>query len=380
MEDTVEPMPTFALEEWFRRFAFIPGMINLSPSNPLAPSLAELLDQAGLPRDVLGSVSLDYGETKGAPALREAIAKLYSSVSPDDIVVTAGALEAITLVLATIVKKGTPVVLETPIYGSYEPLLRRLGATVIAFELRAADGFGYDFSRLSELVRDSHAELLIANPFNNPTGRGIDSSAALAAVAELTTTAGVRIVCDEVFRPVNLDGDELASALDLLDDAIVLADMTKPYGLGGLRIGWVASRDTHLAEHVCNLRDYTTNSNATLSEKLAEIALSVRGSLLRPAIAVARDSRDVVESLLKESGGVLRWTRPSGGFCGFIEVACDTERPVAEICAEVALETHQLLLPGAVFGEAYSHYIRIGLAAGGKALREGLLTLLDRLS
>ena len=374
-----EQLPVFELEEWFRRFAFVPGMTNLSPSNPSSPSVAELLALSGRRADEIGSVSLDYGETKGAPALREAIAGLYETVSPDEVMVTSGAVEAITVCLVALVGRGTRVVLETPIYGSYEPLLRRLGAEVTTYELSRADSYEYDTGRLADLLEETRAELLVVNPFNNPTGRGIDSAGAFREVVALAADLGTKVLSDEVFRQIGLVGPPLPSVMDLGEGGVAVGDMTKPWGLGGLRIGWLATRDRELLEHALNVRDYTTNSNSSVSEYLAGVALEAREVLLERALAVARGSFAEVDALVSASGGALSWIGPAGGYCGWVEVSTERESSVPELCAALALDTHQLFLPGAVFGQQWSRHVRIGLTAGAAPLRAGLEALVQLL-
>ncbi len=384
-------LPVFALEEWFRRFAFEEAMVNLSPSNPRSPSLTQLCELAGTSPGALGEVSLDYGETAGAPALRAAIAGLYCDLDPGSVVVTSGALEAITLSLACLVGTGDVVVLETPIYGAYRPLLERLGAQVVPLGLEGAASYEHRLEALKETLAGHHPLLAVVNPFNNPTGRGLCSDDALLGVAERCAAHGCRLLSDEVFRFLGLDGTGMASVLDLVpgrsggssgdarDGAapIALGDMTKAWGLGGLRIGWVACRDPDLLAAVLDARDYTTNSSSTLSEAVATMALSVRDQLLAAPLAAARTARDDLDRRIATTGGALAWQPPRGGYCGWVEVPSAAPGEVARACEVLATERHLLLLPGAVFGPAGDRHVRVGLAAGADAIWQGLEGLLE---
>lgn len=371
------PLQCFELEEWFRRFAFRPGMINLSPSNPISPTIGELVDLAGVSLDDLRDLSLDYSQTAGASTTRSAVAGLYENLEPDDVVVTSGATEAILLALEAIVDTGTRVVVEHPLYGIYEPLLELLGADVVRYELRAEDRFEYDFPRLDRLVRDHRAELLIVNPYNNPTGHGVASEFALNKLVELSADTGCRIWSDDVFRLANLDGTGLHSPLDLAPDAISVGDMTKAWGLGGLRIGWLACRDMSVIDRALNSRDYTTNSNSIVSERLTEYALSAREHLLASALNIAREARTAIEGFVAKSDGALSWIPPAGGYCGWIAIHVDDPGSVSEICARLTEKRDYLLLPGSVFGATWSGYVRVGLAAGAQKLVDGLSALLE---
>ena len=366
------PIQCFELEEWFRSFAFRPGMVNLSPSNPISPTIGELLDLAGASIADVSALSLDYSQTAGASPTREGVAALYEDLDLEHVVVTSGATEAILLTLEAVIDAGTRVVVEYPLYGIYEPLLELLGAEIVRCELRAADGYDYDFASLEHLVRAHRAELMIVNPYNNPTGHGVTSEQALQTLVEISDRTSCRIWSDDVFRFVALDGVGLRSPLDLKPDAISVGDMTKAWGLGGLRIGWLACRDEEVIERALNTRDYTSNSNSIVSERLAEYALSVRGALLDSALNVARAARLAVDRFIRDSRGALSWIPPIGGYCGWIEVHVDDPSSVTELCATLTKQRNYLVLPGSVFGPTWNGFIRIGLSAGSENLLRGL--------
>lgn len=370
------PLECFALEEWFRRFAFRPGMINLSPSNPISPTLGELVELAGVDSADLNELSLDYSQTAGASSTRTAIARLYHDLDPEHVVVTSGATEAILLALEAVVDPGDRVVIEHPVYGIYEPLLRLLGAEVIRYELTQENRFDYDFARFGDLLRRLQPSLVIVNPYNNPTGHGIASDKAIRTLVEFALETRTRVWSDDVFRLASIDSAALDSPIDHARDAISVGDMTKAWGLGGLRIGWLACRDDEIIERALNSRDYTTNSNSTVSERLAEYALVDQSKLLAPALDVAREARDAVNRFVSDSHGVLSWIPPRGGYCGWIRIDAPGEA-VTELCATMATKRDYLLLPGSVFGEQWGQYIRVGLAAGASNLVNGLGELVE---
>lgn len=371
------PLHCFELEEWFRRYAFCPGMVNLSPSNPISPTIGEVLALAGATLGGLAELSLDYSQTAGAFSTRAAVAKLYQDLDPEHVVVTAGATEAILLGLEATVNPGARVVVESPLYGIYEPLLQLLGAEVTRYELRRSDAYEYDLERLEELVRTTRAELVVINPYNNPTGRGLATEAAITELVELAARRHCQIWSDDVFRLVSLQGPGLASPLDLTHDGVSVGDMTKAWGLGGLRIGWLACRDDAVIERVLNTRDYTTNSNSIVSERIAEHALTAGAALLDGALSVARESAETVDRFVGGSHGLLSWVPPAGGYCGWVEVHVDDATALPDLCASLADARRYLLLPGIVFGPQWSGFVRIGLAAGGEQLVGGLTALLE---
>ena len=352
-------------------------MVNLSPSSPISSTIDDILSLAEVSISAIGNVSLDYSETAGAWTLRQAIAALYDDLKPEQVIVTNGAVESIAITLAALVEPGTRVVLEDPIYGSYGPLLNLLGAEVTRYELAADNAYGYDFARLEELVRAKRSQVVIVNPYNNPTGRGLSSASSLASIAALSERTGARLVCDEVFRHISLHGEALPSALDLSEGAVAIGDMTKAWGLGGLRIGWLACRDTAVMERALNTRDFTTNSNSSVSEVLAELALSVREQLLDDALRSARRALSVLDQFVADCGGAFSWHRPIGGYCGWLQVQAECAKPVVELCAELAETEGFLFLPGAVFGPRWDRFLRVGMAADSDAMVAGLEAFLE---
>jgi aspartate/methionine/tyrosine aminotransferase len=370
------PLQRFELEAWFRNFAFRPGMVNLSPSDPVSPTIGELVSLAGVTLEDLAGLNLDYSQTAGAASVRAAVAELYADLDPDDVVVTSGATEAILLALEAVVDSGTAVIVEHPLYGIYEPLLELLGARIVRYELQTSDRYEYDFSLLERLIRTHKAEMIIVNPYNNPTGRGIASEGALEQLVETASRHRCRIWSDDVFRLANLDGTGLRSPVDLTPDAISVGDVTKAWGLGGLRIGWLACRDHAMVERVLNTRDYTTNSNSIVSERLAEHALSARGRLLDNALRGAREAREALDGFVRSTRGELSWIPPVGGYSGWISVRLNRLESLVNVCVTLCEEHDYLVLPGSVFGAEWNSFVRVGLAAGAEPLIEGLRALL----
>ncbi len=215
------------------------------------------------------------------------------------------------------------------------------------------------------------------NPYNNPTGRGLASASSLVSLTELTARTSCKVFCDEVFRHATSNEDPLPSILDTAPDAIAIADMTKAWGLGGLRIGWRACRDNAILERALNTRDFTTNSNSIVSEKLVEHALSVRELLLDAALCKARSALSDVDRFIEDSRGALSWYRPVGGNCGRIKVHVGSATSVPELCAKLAATGNYLILPGVVFGDRWVRFLRVRLAAGGEQLVAGFGALLQ---
>lgn len=375
-------MPTrspqrFLLERWFAEFEFVPGMRVICGSGAEPPTTEELLalDGPEAMRRYL-SLGLDYIEGPGGEALRAAIAAQYPGLGAEQVRVTTGASEAILLLHWALLQPGDNVVVADPCYQSHDEVAASLGAEVRRLALREADGWKPDPERLARLV-DRRTRLVILNYPHNPSGVAL-SGAELAALIRVAEDAGARFISDEVFRSIALDGAPAPSAVELSERVVAIGDLSKPWGLGGLRVGWVASRDAALLRAVAEARDYTTMCCAAPSEFLAEIAVRHTATLLAPRLEHARANRALLADLVDRSGGVLRWRQPAAGYTAWLRLP-DGVR-AEPLCRDLARERRVLLLPGTVFGSRYERYVRIGFGGEAETLRTGLAAFREELA
>ena len=175
--------------------------------------------------------------------------------------------------------------------------------------------------------------LVFINHLHNPTGSTLDA-AQLTALARLADAAGAILVSDEVFRPIALGGQATPSVTALSGRAAALGDLSKPWGLDGLRVGWVACRDARLLARLGEVRDYTTMCTNGPAEHLAAIALRHSEALLTPRLANARANRADLAALVDRAEGLPRWQRPGGGYSAWLRLPDGVE--AAPFCRRLA--------------------------------------------
>src|SRR5206468_2577474 len=125
-----------------------------------------------------------------------------------------------------------------------------------------------DLDRLASALRPT-TRLVVINFPHSPTGAHIDRSQ-LRDIVELCAGRGIRLFSDEVYRLLEHDrAPTLPPAATLDDRAVSLGVMSKAYGLAGLRVGWIATKDVHLRQRIIALKDYTTICGSAPSEVLA---------------------------------------------------------------------------------------------------------------
>jgi aspartate/methionine/tyrosine aminotransferase len=357
------PFEAFALERWQAEWEHV-VRYNLSESGVRPMRLADLLALAG-EVDLEGE-TLGYAPTQGTPALRRRVADLHPGATDANVLVTSGSAEANFLATWEIVRPGDEVVSMTPNYLQIAGLARSLGATVRPWPLvDEGDRWEVDGERLKELVTSKTTLLALCHP-NNPTGRVL-SEDVLQAAADVAEDAGAWLLSDEVYRGAELEGPDGPTLWGRLERAVVVGGLSKAYGLPGLRVGWaVAPQD--LIERLWARHDYTTIAAATLSQRLAALALDHRSDILGRTRRILRENLPVLQSWLDDHRDVFRYAPPEAGAICFARCLA---HPDTRTFAERLRQTEDVLLvPGDHFGTP--GYVRFGYGGAPDDLRASL--------
>ena len=350
-------LPPFHLERWFTEFEFVPGMRNLAASGPFAVKTGELLELEGAETTARYlNLDLDYIENPGSESLRQGVAGLYSTLNASDVRITSGASEALLLVMWTLAAPGINIVIEEPCYGNVPGIAESLGIEVRRLPLSQEDDWKPNLEQLSRIIDEKTSLVYLVHP-HNPSGSVLRREE-MEAIASITERAGAILVNDEVFRLITLDDEPLPSVVDVVENAVSIGDMTKPWGLGGLRVGWIASRRHDLLDLLSAARDYSTMCSSAPGSFLAELALRHSTQIIAPRLAAARDNCNRLTEAITRSNGTLSWKRPEAGYTAFVQMPAHIS--TTDFCRQLAQDQRILLLPGEVYGSAYERFVRIG--------------------
>jgi len=351
----------FALERYFARWEFAVEHV-LGASDVEGWSMAELVELADdETRAMWNGLRLGYTESTGHPKLRGEIARLYDSVEADDVLVFAGAEEAVFCLFNTSVEAGDHVIVTWPGYQSLYEVARAAGAHVSLHALREDDGWSLDVDRLIRSFRPE-TRMVVVNAPHNPTGM-LPSEADWHRLAEACAQARIRLVGDEVYRFLEHDGAAtLPAAADLDDRAVSIGVMSKSFALAGLRIGWLATRDRSVLDRCARLKDYTTICSSAPSEVLALIGLRARDRVLARSREIVAGNLGLLDDFFARRAEALTWVRPKGGSIGFPRLVPGgpAGSSADRFAAALVEKTGVLLLPSSTFGFGDSHF-RIGL-------------------
>ena len=344
----------FAIERFFERWEFRAELM-LSSSDCEALAVEDLLALEPDAAERLHSLRLGYTEVPGSAELRAANAGRYENAGPDDVLALAAAEEGIFAGYHALLAPGDHAVVEAPCYGSAMEVARSTGASVDVWLRRYEDAWAHDTEDLERLLRPE-TKLIYINSPHNPTGTGM-SRHTFDRVLELAAERSIILFSDEVYRGLEHDGNErLPAAYDVYEHAVSLGTVSKAYGLPGLRIGWLASRDRGLLERITDLKLYTTICSSAPSELLVAIALRHADHLIERNHALILANLPLVDGLLERRGELLEWVRPDAGPVGFPLLRRDGD--VQGWCERIAEQASVLLLPGTVF--AQPRHLRLG--------------------
>jgi aspartate/methionine/tyrosine aminotransferase len=360
----------FALERYFARWEFAVEHL-LCASDVQGYAMADLLaladDESG---GLWEGLTLGYTESTGHPLLRREIASLYDGVDADDVLVFAGAEEAIFCLVNVTMGPGDHAIVTWPGYQSLYEVARATGAEVTLHELHEAGGWALDLARLRAQVTPS-TRLIVVNAPHNPTGILPDRATfdGLLAIAE---EAGAALVVDEVYRELEFDPSRrLPAAVEASSRGVSVGVMSKSYAMAGLRIGWLASHDRDLLARCAAFKDYTTICSSAPSEVLALIGLRARDVVLARSRGIVEANLERLDAFFEDWGDRFTWVRPKAGSIGFPRLTA----PGVDIdtwAASLVEAKGVLLLPGSQFGVGGNHF-RLGFG------RTDLPVALDRL-
>jgi len=295
-----------------------------------------------------------YGRVQGEETLRQAIAAEYPNATPEQIVVTNGASEALDLVLRAISVSGGTVALPRPYYYSYPHNVELAGMAPVYYDL--VDG-KIDFDAFEKIVQGCRAVLI--NSPSNPTGT-VQEVATLKKVEKLCDGLGIYVISDEVYKDlIYVRENYLLTGKRV----VTINSFSKTYAMCGFRLGYLYTKDKRLLDAVVEMKTHTAMNTSIVGQMMALAALSSPASYAAHNLEVWRERRDLIVSGMRELGLDL-WS-PEGAFYVFPKFK-DSGRALSDLYHTYKIITYD----GAWFGA--SGRLRFSYALDIAKIQEGL--------
>ena len=318
-----------------------------------------------------------YTPNAGLGGIREAVAARYAtrlgtSVTPDWVVVTPGAVAAMTSTFFALVDPGDEILIPNPGWPNYTSAALVAGARPVPYPLVVGRSGAYepDLDELARLVT-RRSKVIVVNSPSNPTGAVFPNDVQRGLV-EFAARHDLFLVSDEVYEDLVYDGNHVSPArYDEDGRVVVVSGVSKSYAMTGWRIGYAIAPPA-VASLVTKLQEPLVSCASSVSQVAAEAALRGPQDCVRDMVAAYRARRDAVVATLTPSAALA--ARPDGAFYALVKVP----RPTASTAMALSLlrEARVAVSPGSAFGTAAEGSVRISFATDPAQLQEGLRRIL----
>ncbi len=317
-----------------------------------------------------------YEESNGVRELREALTeKAHREYDLDydpssEVLVTAGATEAIFAGLFSLVEEDTDILIPDPGFVAYEPCARLVGGNPIRVPLYEANGFKPVMRNVTSLIT-TKSRVMILNYPNNPTG-AVLSRNEIAELARIAVEQDLVVISDEVYERILYDGRKhhcVASFPEMRDRTLVVNSFSKTYAMTGLRVGYVYG-PKDLVARVWLAHQYIVACCNSVAQYMAVSALKGDQSYVDNMVREFDRRRVLVHRRLNEIPG-FRCSLPEGAFYAFPNIE-DFGMSSQDFARFLADKAHVLVVPGSAFGGNGEGFVRLSFAAAYGTLERAL--------
>ncbi len=278
--------------------------------------------------------------------------------SPEEIMVTSGASEALFLAIAALVERRDEVLVGDPSFLSYSALTKLVGGKPVGVPLN--DKLRLTPDAVNEMITDRTKAIIINSP-GNPTG-AVQTEEELRGIAEIADDRDIAVISDEVYEHFIYDGEHISPAR-FSDNVITVNAVSKTYAMTGWRLGYLAAKGG-AKEQLLKVHQYIQACAGSISQKAALTAITGP----QECVATMRDEfrlrRDMLVKGFLELGVDL--VKPQGAFYLFPEVG-DGDAIVSKLA-----KAGVIAVPGSAFGPRGKEHIRLSYASSRKNLEEAL--------
>ena len=326
-----------------------------------------------------------YTGSAGLPRLRERIAErltaqLGVSYGPENIVVTAGGMEALLLTMFVTLDRQDQVIFPSPHWPNYPAHVLLAGGSYAKLPLSANDGFRLSLDTLERTTND-HTKMLLLNYPHNPTGAVMEQDD-LQQIAEFAKQRDIVVCSDEAYEALVYDGRDffsIASLDGMKDRTVIIRTFSKTYAMTGWRIGYLAAPED-LAQRAGRLHEHTSACTSSVSQMAALAALDTSDDASQKMVEEYETRRDIVMQYLGDIPDI-RILRPQGTFYSFVDIS-SFGLSSFDFSRQLLKEAHVAVAPGSAFGKEGEGYIRICFANSVENIKHGLermITMIKKL-
>ena len=318
-----------------------------------------------------------YSAQAGKVELRQAITNYLSTrwnleYDAEEVVVTNGATQSIYSALQAIVNPGDEVIIPTPIFSLYEPIIEILGGHVIDVDT-SDTGFKLTPSLLEDALKQHPGVVaLVINDPNNPTGVSYTADE-VKQLGQVIAKSPIWVLSDEIYGELTFDHDHYSLAREIPDQVLYINGLSKSHAMTGWRFGYICG-PSEIMQRIKMINAYMVTCVADNVQDAALEAMTNGQEDAFQAKAIYQKRRDFVSSRLDQIG--VEYVMPTSTFYCFIKIDDSYGKDDYQFGLDLAEKVGLGVIPGRMFGKSGEGYIRISFAASEAKLIAGL----DRLN
>ncbi len=308
-------------------------------------------------------MDLGYPRFEGTPRTKKALAKLYKTVSPDDIILVHGGTGANnTVVFSLLEPEKDNIISIMPNYQQFHSIPRSIGVEVRDVNLKPEQGYKLDLDEIRSAVDKNTKAIMFTNP-NNPTGSLLEP-AEMEELIEIAKSVDAWVVCDEMYR--GLADEYMPSFADMYEKAIVTCSSSKIYSMAGTRVGWIVCKDADMRKNIFNHRSYDAICGGVFDEWIFAIALENVDKIFERSRNIVNSNKAIIDKWL-DGHKYLKQYAKAYGTTYLIHYNLDID--AEKFCDELLDRKNVLVCHGDCF--YIPHSFRMSLSHGDH-LEEGL--------
>jgi aspartate/methionine/tyrosine aminotransferase len=301
----------------------------------------------------IGAVVPVYGDHRGLPDLRASIAASAEGLTADDVLVTAGAAMALFVAATSLLGPGDRIIVVRPNYSTNIETPRALGASMDYLDLRFEDAWRVDTDEIDRRLKSGPALVSLTLP-HNPTGVTLGREE-FERIVRIVERRRAWLFVDETYR--EMTDDPLPAVAELSTRAVSIGSLSKAYGVPGIRIGWLLTRDQRLRERFLAAKEQICLTGSLVDEEIGLAVLRDRERWRERSRSIRRTGLEAVGKWLGTEAR-MEWVRPVGGVVGFPRIRRSVKVDIATFY-QVLSESGTAVGPGRWFGQS-DELMRIG--------------------
>ena len=303
----------------------------------------------------LNELLLCYGHHLGKPELRELISKEYKNISVDDVLLTASAASALFIVATSLLSEKDHLIVVRPNYATNIETPRAIGSEISFVDLNFENKFALDPQKIKALIKPNTKYISITQP-HNPTGTML-SEDVLKEIIKIAEQHNCFLLVDETYRDLSLKNKNPLAAT-LSDKVISVSSVSKAYGLPGIRIGWIITKNKTLQELFLAAKEQIFICNSVVDEEIAYQFLLKKETHFAPIKKQIEENFIVLKNWMLNNKHI-EWVEPSGGVVCFPRIKPEIKIDLKRFYETLNGKYKTFPGPGHWF-EMNDRYMRIG--------------------